>query len=136
MNRVSLWLLRHNVRIFDIRLEQLHQKSFLRHLMWPLLRIRLKLLYMEIQLRRGKKVYMFHPWLKSEWGASDYPTKGELGSYYANLRRLRHWANEQDGTAGVRDTYRGHRGWLSFSQLPKNEGPKKKPLLPYPYKNL
>jgi len=133
MNRFSLWLLRRNIRIFDIRVDQFHQKSFLRHLMWPLLRARLKLLCLETWLRLGKKIYFFHPWFRPEVGVIDYLKKDELGNYFANLRRLRHWANEQDGTADVRDLYRGHRGWLSFSKTP--EAGQKKTSWPYPYKN-
>lgn len=121
MNRFSLWLRWHDVRLCGIPLERFHQESRLRHLMWPLLRLRLQLLYMETRLNYGGKVKTFHRWLRINVQSSDYLTVEEFSHYLGHLRRLQTRAHEQDLGTDVRTHRRANRGWLSFCKPPQVE---------------
>lgn len=121
MNRFSLWLRWHDVRLGGIPLERFHQKSWLRHLMWPPLRVRLQLFYLETRLNYGGRVCSPHRWLQLDIQAVDYLTEAECKQYYSHLGRLRNRANEQSLGSDVRTHRRAARGWLSFRQSPQAE---------------
>ena len=118
---ISFWLRNHGIRVFGIPLERFHERSWLRHIMWPPLRLRLQLLWLEIRLNRGWKVYVFHPWLQMDVIAWNYLTEDESKQYYANLARLRRRAGEQTNGFDAHDWNRARRGWLSFHQSPEPE---------------
>ena len=121
MNRFTRWLRWHDIRLFDIPLERFHQESWLRHLMWPPLRLRLQLLYLESRLNHGGKVDSVHRWLQLDVQSTCYLTDGEFRRYCANLNRLRNRALEQSLGRNVRNHRRAVRGWLSFRQPPQPE---------------
>jgi len=121
MNRFSLWLRWHDVRFCGIPLERFHQKSWLRHLMWPPLRLRLQLLYMETKFNYGGRVRSLHRWLQLDIQAVDYLSEDEYKQYYSHLNRLRNRANEQSFGSDVRAFRRATHGWLSFRQSPQTQ---------------
>ncbi|MFI5260244.1 MAG: hypothetical protein ACHQU0_00385 [Candidatus Paceibacteria bacterium] len=98
-------------------LGSMHRRTWLRHFMWPLIRLRVQFFLLEFRFNRGQKVNEFHSWLNSDLQAMRYLREHEIKQYWIQLMRLRDRAHEQD-SFDVRKYWRAPHGWLWFSGSP------------------
>ena len=120
MSKISVWLIYYDFQLYGIPYRKFHQQSRLRHLMWPLLRLRLQLFWLEFKFNRNWKVARSPPWLKIDLRATPYLNNNETKEYFAHLARLRERTYQQEDF-DVSTYCRASRGWLWFSQPPQSE---------------
>lgn len=85
-------------------------------ILFPVFCLQLKLLWLEGQLNRGKKIDEFHPWFSIDVRASMRLPYEKFSIYLEQLTRLRRRAHEQDAGMDVRNFLRGEEGWLTFTK--------------------
>ncbi len=103
----------HRMRIF---LRSAHKHTWIRHIMWPLIRLRLRLFLLDFRFNRGWPVNEFHSWLDIDLDAPPYLSVDEVNKYFMHLYRLRERAHEQDCGNDVRRYLRASHGWLWFAK--------------------
>jgi hypothetical protein len=104
-------LARHRIWIWFVTA---HTRTWLRHFMWPLMRLRIQLFLLDFKFNRGWPVDEFHRWLGINLDASPYLSVDEVNQYFVHLGRLRERAHAQDFRKDVRYYLRAPYGWLWF----------------------